>query len=375
MKLLRNSVGVLLAASIIVACGGSNNSETAVTQEKNTTIVTEVADLSTGTVADPNFVYYDLDTESELTLTEAEAETNSEWDIAFKRTKVYLNRNAAVPVSLVFMENTDEFYDETGEPIVDRFINATADTELGAFIALDPSIPEDAEFNTDTGEAAIEGWYSYNSTTHEVSADGETLFIVESNDAYTKFNVTGLVQSGFGMSAITFGIQYQSMDSETFATEQSLTVDSSSCDEAIYIDFDTLAEVTESDAWELSLLCTDGLIDFDITIADDARAINDPAYVDIDGVTEEAAPYYPWVPNIDVTFSFTEYGDDRSVYGWGDYGINGGHLLWSNFSSYIIKTESAYYSFQITSYYDSASSASGSYSFRYIELESESEVQ
>ena len=75
--------------------------------------------------------------------------------------------------------------------------------------------------------------------------------------------------------------------------------------------------------------------------------------------------FLSWVPNTDTIRAYVEYGDSRSTYGWGEYGLNGGFLLWQNFAAYIIKTELASYKFQITSYYDTSTLESGSYSFRY----------
>lgn len=366
MKLLKT--GVLIFVSVtLIACGGSDNDSS----ESDT--VVQAQNLSTGTVTEPNFVYYDLDTESVVTLTEEEAETNQDWDIAFQRTKVYLNRFADTPVGLYFTENTDEFYDDTGAPVVDRFVNATAETELEAFTSMAITLPEDSEFQTDAGDPAIDDWYIYDFMTHTVTPDAETYFMVEADAGYAKFHVTNLVQSGFGMSSISLGVAYQSDSATEFASEQSVTVTSASCGDDVYVDLDTATEVSATDDWDITLPCSDALMDFEINIAADARAINDPTYSELDAVDPNAVSFYPWIDNVDVTFAITQHGDSRSRYGWGDYGVNGGHLFWPNFSVYVIKTASAYYKVQITSYYDTETSASGSYSFRFEEVEAESD--
>jgi hypothetical protein len=48
---------------------------------------------------------------------------------------------------------------------------------------------------------------------------------------------------------------------------------------------------------------------------------------------------------------------------WYQYGLDGGHIIWSQYGVYIIKTETASYKLQITSYYNEES-ASGNISFR-----------
>lgn len=376
MKPLHHLLLLSGMVSILSACGGDSNNnasddndELPGGEEPPAVTVIEATNLSTGSVAEPVTVYYDLDTEQALTLTDAEAETNGEWDIAFNRTKVLLNRFAETPVAAYFSGNTDEFYDAEGAPIVERFINATAQTEYDGFVALEVSIPDESEFHSDEANPAIADWYNYDMTTHQVSADAETYFIVESDGAYSKFHVTDMVQDGFGLSSITLGIAYQPENTETFAGEQTLQLTSDQCNEAIYVDADTSSSVNANDDWDFAITCANGLIDFDINIAADARAINDPMYSNMDGVDSQSAYYFPWVSNVDVTYAFVAYGDSRSPYGWGNYGVNGGHVIWQNYAVYIIQTASAYYKFQITNYYDSNTDQSGTYSFRYIELD------
>lgn len=357
---------------VFVGCGGEtgndSDGESGDGTEKSTNYVSE-SNISTGSVSDPNFVYYDLDASEEIVLTEEEAQSNSDWDVAFRRSQIYLNRFSDPQVSLYFTGNTNEFYDSEGDPILERFINATPSTEEAGFINAEITIPDEADFNGDVGESAIDGWYTYNFIAHTVTPDDERFYIVGSDEALTKFRVTELVQDGFGMSSITLSAAYQASGEEVFSEEQILTIESIECGDAAYIDFENLEVVTEAGAWDVMLPCSDGLLSFDIDLADDALALNDPLYTEIDGIGAADKPYYPWVSNIDVTFAFTEYGDDRSGYGWGDYGVNGGHLLWPNYAIYVIKTDQAYYKFQITSYYDTETSASGSYSFRYDLLE------
>ncbi len=328
----------------------------------------EASNLSTGTRTEPMFAYYDLDNDEVLTLTESEAAENDDWDIAFNRTKVYLNSSAAIPTSLYFLGNTDEFYDvTTGEPVLDRFLNATAESELAAFEALDPSIPDDSEFNTDETVNAIEGWYNYDFVSHTVSAADDQFFIVDSDGAMTKFNVSDMAQNGMGLDSITLMVAYQASGQEVFADDQSLTLMASDCDgDSVYIDFYTNTVVTSTEGWDLSIACVNGLIGFEINIADDALAMNDQDQTDQVGIPAEN--FFTWVPNVDTVLAYVEYGDDRSSYGWGEYGLNGGFLLWQNFAAYIIKTDTDYYKFQITSYYDSSTLASGAYSFRYQKL-------
>ena len=91
----------------LTACGGSNES---VPEEKVPETVT-YGPLSTGSVSESVFAYFDLETMTELTLTEEEAASNTVWDIAFKRSSVYLNNASDTPVSAYFTGNNSDFFD------------------------------------------------------------------------------------------------------------------------------------------------------------------------------------------------------------------------------------------------------------------------
>lgn len=361
---------VVTVAAILSACGGESGGAD---NEKSESAITEVRNLSTGTVAEPRTVYYDLDNAEIIDITDQQAETNQGWDIAFNRTKVFLNRFSDSPVAVYFTENTAGFYDSDGEAIVDRFTSATAETELDAFLSLAPVVPADEEFNTDMAEAAISGWYNYNSDDHTTSADVQSFFLVNSDNGIAKFRVTELVQNGFGMDSMILGASLQISGEEVFASEQLIPVSSADCSDAAYVDLHLGMAVTATDDWDISIPCDDtGLLSFTIDIADSRGAINDPLSTEADGIPSDNIQYMTWLPNLNVTRAFSTYGDENSPYGWGNYGVNGGHLLWSNFATYIVKTATMNYKFQITSYYDSESDSSGSYSFRFVEL-SESE--
>ncbi len=366
---------MLFVSAALAACGGGSDSNgdasgaDAANDKSSDADFTLVSDLSTGTSSEPTYAYYDLDAQQVITLTESEANENTDWDVAFRRTKVYLNQDTSTPVSLYFTGNTDEFYDDAGDANVTRFINATAETEEAAFVAASIAIPSDDDFHADESTHAIDGWYSYDPSTHSVSADGQTFFIVESGDDYAKFSVSDLVQVGFGMTSITIERSVQLQSDSAFGAAVSESFISTDCTEDIYIDLISLQQVTSADAWDLSIPCADGAMSYEINVSSDNRAINDPTYTEADSVDVDAARYYPWLESIEVTYAMTTYGDKNSGYGWGDYGVNGGHGLWPNFAIYIIRTPTAYYKFQITNYYHSETQSSGTYTFRFEPLE------
>ncbi|WGO97543.1 PKD domain-containing protein [Saccharophagus degradans] len=326
--------------------------------------VVEVSGLATGTTSAPVRVYYDLDSATELLLTEQEAEQDQEWDVAFERTKIFLNRYAETPVEVYFTGNTEEFYDESGAVVVDKFVSATATSELDAFIAETGVAPVDATFNSDIVKNAIEGFYNYDFISHTTSANDQAYFIVSSDTAYSKFRVKSLVQNGFGIDSLTLGVAHQTAVSEEFSSELDLAVDATACDGDIYIDFANNTLVAADADWDISIPCAAGLASYSINIADDALSLNDDVSALV-GVAAESARYYDWVENEYEVRAIAEYGAGNKKYGWAEYGVNGGHVMWPNFATFIIKTAEGQYKFQVVGYYDAETGASGVFTIRH----------
>lgn len=367
---------------LLTACGGgSDSSPTSVTVDPApvTPTPTETAapsqgaikgPYSTGSTGEPVFVYYDLDAQEVVTLASEEAAAeNTVWDIAFKRTGIYLNQNSENKVTAYSTGNNSDFFDTNGEPIAASFIAANAETELADYLAVTTSdIPTDeALFIGDVSANIIDGFYDYNSTTHVVTAADTKYFITDSDGAYTKFRATSIVTVGRGIGEITLQSAYQGSTDVAFAAEQTLEIDAAlTCSgdvTAVYIDFDTNQEVTSADAWDISLPCAEDKTSasFEINLADDATALQDfdNSYDAIDPASVAFLGFQTSSYSINAFKSFT--------HNWYQYALNGGHLLWSQFDIYLIKTPTATHKFQITSYYDE-SVTSGNYSFRADEV-------
>ncbi|MGJ8691348.1 MAG: HmuY family protein [Thalassotalea sp.] len=319
---------------------------------------------ATGSVSEPKFVYFDLETMAPLEMSDTEAKTNTTWDIAFKRSGVYLNHaNSEMPVSAYFTNNNADFINSEGNAVTELFINATPESELEDFTLVTAAdIPTDtALFVADETNNIINGFYDYNTTTHVVSAAPANYFIVNSDDDFSKFSVTDITTSGFSLTHITVSYTNQTASAVEFDTSTSdVVVDvAAACAayEGVYIDFALGQTVSATDAWDISLTCNADMTgaDFSIDIADDATAMQDFAnsYAAIDPA---AINYYDFQTNEYSVKAFDETP-------WYRYGVNGGHTLWSQYGVYLIQTPTATYKFQITSYYD-ADGTSGNLSFR-----------
>ena len=118
-------LALLLAMTFgLTACGSSSSDDTSVETPDEVTDGSGDSDagssdgeneegtiygpFSTGSTSEPVAVYFDLDTQTQLTLTEEEAATDTTWDIGFKRTNVFLNTNQETAVSLYFTGNNSK---------------------------------------------------------------------------------------------------------------------------------------------------------------------------------------------------------------------------------------------------------------------------
>ena len=365
-------LSLITLALTLAACGSSDDDK--VVEEKIITdtetteqINSEYGPYTTGSTQAPQYAYFDLDTGKALTLTEQEAQDNTEWDIAFKRTGVYLNSHTDNSIAVNFTGNNTDFFDADGKAIVDKFVNATSESELEDYEAVAfASIPADeSAFVGDVTEQILADFYNYDTTTHKVTAADDKYYIVQSDNSFSKYRVSELSQDGRAMSAITLEIANQAEGATDFAAAQTLELDLAalcSLNDAVYIDLDTALEVTADDAYDLSLSCTEGGANYALTLTEDATAIQDFTNV-FTGIAPEAASHYGFQPN-----EYTVRAFDQNK--WYAYNLQGGHKLWSQFGVYIIKTPTAHYKFQVLSYYDEQGN-SGNYSFRADKLSAE----
>lgn len=360
--LMNNMNKLLTTATMALALTACNDSDDTAPVDQ-TPEVTTYGPLSTGSVSEPVFAYFDLETMSTVTLTDEEAATDTTWDIAFKRSGVYLNNASETPVSAYFTGKNADFFDADGNAVSESFVNATPETELENFtsVTADDIPADEAMFVADVTNNIINDWYNYDSTTHQVSAASDKYFIVNSDETLTKFSVSDLTQAGFSLSDITISYANQTAADTAFATTTS-TIEVNASEVcggfgAVYLDFDLGQAVAEGDNWDVTLSCNSDNtgVNFAINIADDATAMQDfDNYYD--AVDVAAINYYDFQNN---EYTIKAFGANP----WYQYGVNGGHTLWSQYGVYLIKTDTATYKLQITSYYDSEN-VSGNISFR-----------
>ena len=353
----------LSAALGLTACGSSSDSTEKTIIEPEAGLI--YGPFTTGSIGEPTFAYLDLDTLSMIELTEEQANTSTEWDIAFKRTGVFLNNNDSddeiSPVGLYFTNNNSDFIVD-GSAVVDKFVNATADGELDDFIAVTSvDVPADDQFSTDQTNGILDNFYNYDPATHQVTAAADHYYIVNSDTTITKFSISALTQAGYGMSDFTISFANQLSGATEFdAVTTDLLIDAAtecSSNEVIYVDFDVNNIVTSGDAWDIKIPCLDDSTgaDFTLTLADDAKARQDfdNSY---DGIPVASISYYG--------FKSDQYTINAIASApWYKYSLEGNNKIWSQYGVYLVKNANGVFKLQITSYYD-IDGNSGNYSFR-----------
>lgn len=367
-------ISTLALGLILTGCGGSGSSTTEVVQPAPTPEPTpepapaegEIkGPFSTGSAQEPATVYYDLDTQSVVELSEDQAATNTEWDLAFKRTNFWLNAHDDAQVKLFQTNNNADFYDENGEASLDKFMAATPESEIEDYTAVAfADIPTDESFIIDNIQTVMsDQFYHYDMTTHQVSAAADKYFVVWSDDNFSQIRVTDLTTAGRDIARITFGISHQSaIDGEmSFAEEMSLAVDTKACSDSFYIDLDMQATVAATDDWDLKLNCgTEGAaFTPGLQLADDALVLaSDGSF---DGIDPAAAGFIGFTKDAVNQYAMAANGNPWYLYNGQD------HSLYSQYSVYLIKVADKTFKFQVTSYYDDEGK-SGNYSFRADEL-------
>ena len=343
--------------------------------------IIEIGNLSTGTVGAPVYNYYDIDTATSLILTSEEAQNNTQWDIAFKRTNISLNTHIDAPTTLFFTGNTHEFYEpQTGNINVERFVNATKESERALFeninlSTLNVPLIVDNKFNPnvfvgDRTEPAIKNFYSYDPVNHMVSANSDTYFITRTQQALSKFSVKNIIQNRFGVDEYTVSVALQKLNESGFGTSKNIIISKADCNNAnVYIDFATGMSVDGNAPWDINIPCKDDLLTLAINVNTQTKVLNDATLTNTDGIDVNTLAFLPWVNNTVTVAAYKAAGDARSSLGWGEYNITNNMLLWPNFATYIINTSQGYYLFQVTDYYHTETQASGNFSVRHIKLD------
>ena len=348
--------------------------------DTNTDITTLTLDASAGGFgaaegdAANKWAYLDLDSGQVLDLTDAEASLSTQWDVALKRVDVRTNGGASGPgsVTAALADAQSVFYDEEGEPDLEVFSAATADSELPALQrAIDAS---QLTFEADTDVAAIDGsgideaasWWLYDAADHTVNPNDNAWYVVRGADGQSsaRFHVTDIDQSSQQISVELF---IQNTGESAFSDSAVIWTATIGGDggSACY-DFEQMVDVdclAQADTWDLQF-----------EIAAGGRSWN--AWVnggEVRGAGTQGAAFGPIASE-----SIADYESSAAVptlfedspggvftnSSWYAYDLDGNHRIWPNYRVYAVDTGDAIYKMQLLSYYDEAGT-SGIVTLRY----------
>jgi hypothetical protein len=284
----------------------------------------------------------------------ADRSTSGAWDIAFFATTVMLNGGAAGPgeVEGYCLCQNDGASDED-------IIAMTPNSEAADFEAVtELQIPADG-WETDVLDPAIEGWWSYNPTTHVVSAAPEKTWKVRTAEgtAFAKLHVTAIEDAAMAHAGkVTLEFATQTAAGEPFGDTKTLTVDLAAG--PVYVDL-LDAAISDASSWDIRLEGYDVRVNSGISGDGEAAAIDaGEPFADITDAGDV----------VESVYKSDAFGGAFKAHPWYRYDLQGNHQIWPTFDVYLIRTGVEIYKVQLTSYYESSTGDGRHITFRYAQL-------
>ncbi len=322
--------------------------------------------------------YFNLDTGQVVALTDADADSSTDWHIAFKRTKAKLNSGASGPgeVKGTVADSQDDFYNADGSPNDSIFLNVTAESELAALNSVTGSdgLTFEPESKTPAikGDGSSDGWWLYNPQGHVITANSDGWWLVRSakGDSYAKMRVTNIVQAS---KEITLEMFVQGKDENLFSpTPITWTATIGAAGGIKCYDFDNAGQADCSGVGQGS---------WDLMVDISGQNWNIWTNGTVKGFGNGKA--FGKIDNADignyVSGTTTSSGEDISAHykaassglfrnnTWYAYSLQGNNKLWPNYRVYAIDTGTAKYKLQVISFYN-AGGVSGHITLRYAPI-------
>ena len=332
----------MAAAALLSAC------DDAETTAPNPEAGTLTVDASQG------WAYVAFDGGEATAVSVAEPSTSAEWDMAFNATRVMLNGGAAGPGDVMgycLCQNAGA----TNTAVMAM----TPASELSDFeLVTNPEPPQDASWTLESFVAALDGWYSYNPTSHVVSAAAHNVFALRaaSGDAFAKLRVLDIAdatQSNAGRVTIEYA--YQPGAGEAFLATDTVELDASVGER---LDLAT-GTVSTSGDWDLELEGWDIRLNGGVSGTGSAGAyLTEHSF---DEITDAgAAPAG--------AFAVDSYAGIFGDHPWYRYNLDGHHTVFPTYDVYLIDAGDAVYKVQLIGYY-STSGEPRRITFRYEQLD------
>ena len=142
--------------------------------------------------SEDNFVYYSFMTRDTLDITDAQAQTNTDWDIAFERSVVVLNGGVSGPGNV---EGAD--------------IATVGHADSTDFMAFeDTAAIDQSDWVSDSYDLLVDDWYSYNPVSHQLDLTQYVYMMMDAEGGFVKFQVISMENNGMPPDMGTISIQY-----------------------------------------------------------------------------------------------------------------------------------------------------------------------
>jgi len=325
------------------------------------------------------YTYFDFATNQVIDLTDSEAKTDTEWDIAFKRLNVKLNggESGLGTVTGAVGDMQSELYDSNGEIIPSKIMVLDDASGLVEFKKTESNV---TAFALDsTGNAIAKEWwrdFDMSSMPPVLKANDDNWFVVRSSrgDSYAKIHATKVESANRALSNLQLEMYIQGQSESVFSDTVTVAdINFTTGVGTIYYDFDTASTVDENAEWDLKI-DKDWKIWMNSTIYGGGQggvfgsdegipliALNRMITSDGKSDSGESVPKY---------FPDTE-SSIFSTYSWYAFNFNKDHKVWANYRTYLIKVaEGESYKVQLTNYYNSdPKPVSGHVTMRYERIE------
>ncbi|MCJ8313741.1 MAG: hypothetical protein HRU38_16655 [Saccharospirillaceae bacterium] len=278
---------------------------------------------------------------------------SEDWDLKLKRASI--TGSAASSIALA---NTPAGYYDTDNKAIKSSFESADETQEALALATAYDLTTLNYINDELVYAIDNSWYNYNHGTHAITAQPQNWFIV-ANDDYSDFAKMHTKSYDSTSKTFTFELFTQLSAESTFSTTP-VTFDVSFSDQDVCFSLSNQTTVDcDTQEYDIHAITTAHSIDLKLAggtyhLALDQAAVD--AITSTTDISENAGDLYHYFRSDAVKGALSENS-------WYAYGLNGGHVLWPNFRTYVIDTDttddtSAQYTFQIANYYDGATGTS-----------------
>jgi hypothetical protein len=282
--------------------------------------------------------------------------SSTDWDIGFIATSVMLNGGEAGPAGVV-----GHCLCRNANATDAQIIAMDPAAERDRFLAVSTSdVPAAAEaWQIDALDPVIDGWYSYNQTTHAVSAAPEKVWKVKTaGPAYAKFHVTNLADATAnhaGRISIEFAVQAGL--GAPFAAPQTATIDVSGGGR-VYFDF-ARAGLSDASDWDIAFEGYTIRINGGVSGDGGAGAVlGDETFAAMTDASDAPATVY----------AGDAFGGVFDEHPWYRYNLQNDHQIYPTFDVYLIRRGDEVFKVQLVSYYGPTGNTR-QITFRYARVE------